>query len=131
MDKKIMINALCTGVVSGVAVKLLFGEYGTADYFVIPMDVSLATGLATGVGSIASDLGSEMVLKRIGLSDQLYNGSSLFVKAGVCGAVSTATLYMGGSENIVGPFVLGAGSKMAGDWVYDKVFDIHTGFIPL
>lgn len=130
MDKKIMLSALCTGVVSGVAVKLLFGEYGTADYFGMPLDVSIATGLATGVGSVASDLGSEYVLKKMGLSNQLFNGSSTAVKAGVCGAVSTATLLLAGSENYVGPFILGAGSKMGGDAVYDRVFDPRTGFMP-
>lgn len=131
MDKKIIVSAISTGIVSGIAVKLLFGEYGTADYFGIPMDVSLATGIATGIGSVASDLGSEMVLKRMGLNDQLFNGSSLAVKAGVCGAVSSTAMYLGGSDNFVGPFILGAGSKMGGDWIYEKAFDPRTGFIQI
>lgn len=131
-SKKIALNALSTAIVAGLANKFLLGDYDQVIYYGMPMNSSIAVGLGCGVGSVVSDMASEMVIKKLGVSNQVMNGSTLAVQAGVGGLASAGVLYMGGApfENMPMALAIGAGSKLGGDYVQQKVFDPRTGFLP-
>lgn len=129
--KKIALNAAMTGAVAMVATKLLLGDTLDVNYFGMPMDASIANGLACGAGSVVSDLTSDMVISKLSMSNQIINGSTIAVKAGVGGAASAAVLYFGGmpSDGIPGALLVGAGSKLGGDYAADKLFFANGGII--
>lgn len=131
--RDIAFNAICTAAVAGAATYFVFNEYDTVNYFGMSVSSPVAVGVGCGIGSVVSDLTSEYVIKKIGVNDQIVNGSTLAVQAGVGGTASAAALYFGGLpfESIPSAFILGAGSKLGGDYVNKKVFDPITGFIPL
>lgn len=131
--KKIGLNAVCTGVVAVVATNVLFGSGETVSYYGMSIPSTVATGIACGVGSVASDTLSEMVIKKLNVSNQIMNGSTLAVKGAVGGLASAGVLYFGGMPVSILPtaLVFGAGAKLGGDYVNEKVFDARTGFIPL
>lgn len=126
-------NAVCTGVVATVATNLLFGENQSISYYGMSMPSNVAVGVGCAVGSVASDIASDMVIKRLNISNQIMNGSTMAVKAGVGGLASAGVLYFGGlpSGSLPTALVFGAGAKLAGDYLNEKVFDPRTGFIPL
>lgn len=131
--KKIGMNALCTGIVATVATNLLFGDGGNISYYGMNVPANIATGAGCAVGSVASDMLSEYVIKKLNVSNQIMNGSTMLVKGGVGGLASAGVLYFGGlpSSSIPTALVFGAGAKLGGDYVNEKVFDPRTGFIPL
>ena len=92
-----------------------------------------ATGLGCGAGSVVSDLTSELVIKKLNISNQLMNVSTLAVQCGVGAVASTGVLYLGGlpAQNMVPAMLLGAGSKLGGDYACTKLFDPKLGLIPL
>lgn len=132
-SKKIALNAVCTAVVAGLANKYLLGDYDQVIYYGMPMNSSIAVGLGCGAGSIISDLTSDMVIKRLGVSNQVMNGSVLATKAGVGALSSAGVLYFGGApaESMIRAMAIGAGSKLGGDYAYDKVFSPVNGFISI
>lgn len=131
--KKIVMNSLSTAVVAGLATAFVLGEYDTVSYYGMSLSSPVATGIGCGVGSVISDLTSEMVIKKLMLNNQLVNGSTLAVKAGLGGVASAAVLYGGGvpMSAIGTAFVVGAGSKLGGDYANEKLFDPVKGFISL
>ncbi len=133
--KKLLLTAGCTAVVAGLATKMLLGEYDEVKFFNMEVSTPVANGLACGAGSIVSDVSSDLVIRKLNISNQLANGSTFAVKASVGGAASAAVLYLGGipasASNIALSFGIGAGAKMAGDYAYDIGFDPVRGFIPL
>jgi hypothetical protein len=132
-SKKIALNALCTAGVAYVATGMLLGQYQNVNYFGTQMSAPIATGLGCGVGSIVSDLGSKYVIGKLGINDQLMNGSVLATQVGVGALASSVVLYAGGlpSSGIPSALAIGAGSKLGGDYVNQKVFNPVTGFLPI
>lgn len=132
-SKKIALNALCTAGVAYVATGMIFDSNQTVNYFGTQMSASLATGLGCGVGSITSDLGSKYVIGKLGINDQLMNGGVLATQVGIGALASSAVLYAGGmpASGLTGALAIGAGSKLAGDYVNMKVFNPATGFLPI
>ncbi len=80
-----------------------------------------------------NDLGSKYVIGNLGINDQLMNGGVLATQVGVGALVSSAVLYAGGmpASGLTGAIAIGAGSKLAGDYVNMKVFNPSTGFLPI
>ena len=132
-SKKIALNALCTAGVAYVATGMLFDSNLTVNYFGTQMSAPLATGLGCGVGSIASDLGSEYIIKKLNINNQLMNGSVLATKVAVGGIASSAVLYAGGmpSTGLTGALAIGAGAKLGGDYANQLIFNPSTGFLPI
>jgi len=130
--KSLAMKAVASGIVAGVGTKWLFGDYGDMNYFGMELSTAMANGLAVGLGSVGSDVFSEQVIRRLSLNNQIINGSTLAVQAGLCGGISSGLLYFG-SNIPVGSlplsFGLGAGSKLIGDYVDYKVFDPRNGII--
>lgn len=130
--KKVAMNALLVGCVGALATNLILGRYGDVDYYGFTMPAYLATGAGCAVGSVVSDFTSEMVIKRMGANNQIMNGSTLAVQVGIGGVASSAVLFAGGlpSTDLPRAFIIGAGSKLGGDYANAKLFDPRTGFIP-
>ncbi len=131
--REILLNALCTGIISGIGTYYLLGENDSVNYFGVQVSAVLANSSACAIGSVVSDLSSTYILRKIGMNDQLYNGSVLAVEAGVGGLASSLVLIGGGMPMSALPSAigLGIGSKMAGNYLNDKVFNPIHGFIPL
>lgn len=129
--KKIALNALCTGVIAGLATKMIFGDIDTVKYYNFEMSAPIASGLGCAAGSAVSDVFSDQVIKRFAITNQIVNSSTLAVQAGVCGGASAGIMYFGGlpTQSIPKAFALGAGSKLAGDYANFKVFDPVNGII--
>ena len=130
--RKIVLNAVATGVVALIATKYLLGEYQNVVYYGMPMSASMANGIGCGFGSVVSDLTSEYVIKNLAITNQMVNGSTMAVKAGV-GAVSSAgALYFGGmpSEGIPIALMIGGASKLGGDYLNENIVG-SRGFISL
>src|SRR4051794_3877133 len=117
-NKKLELNALCTGAIAGGLTSIYFGDNSSVDYYGINMSAPIATGVGCGIGSVVSDMTSEYVIKQLKINDQIMNGASLATKAAVGGAASTAILYFGGlpSESMSTAFLVGSASKIAGDY---------------
>ncbi len=131
--RDIVLNSLCTGAVARLATYFIFGENDSVEYFGITVPAVLANATGCAVGSVVSDMTSEFVLRKIGMNNQMLNGSVLAVQAGVGGIASSIILIGGGMPMSALPsaIALGIGSKMAGDWINDRVFNPIDGFIPL
>lgn len=132
-SKKILLNAVCTSAVAMLATKYFIGDDGNVSYYGVSMDGAVAVGLGCGAGSIVSDLTSEMVIKKIGASNQVMNFSTLGVQVGVGGASSALVLYFGGVpvQNLPMAFAVGSLSKLGGGYTYDKILDSRTGILPI
>lgn len=130
-NKKILLNAACTGVIAGLAVSYLLGEAQEVNYFGMSVPANIASAAGCAVGSIVSDLTSEMVIRRLGLNNQIQNLSIMGVEAGVGGAASAGVLYLGGmpSTGLIGATVIGAASKLGGNYANQKLFDPREGII--
>lgn len=132
-NKKIALNGLLSGIIAGIATKVIFGQYGSAEYFGMELDNSLITALGVGTGSIISDLTSEYVIKKLNVSNQIQNGSTVAVEVAISGGASSAILWAGGVpiSSMPATFILGGGSALAGRYANERIFDGRTGFIPL
>lgn len=130
-SKKIAINAVMTGVVAGILTKYYFGDIENVEYFGMSVSAPFASGLGCGVGSVISDLTHELVIKRLGITNQMMNSASLGVQVGIGGVASAGVLYFGGLpvQNVLPAVALGAGSKLAGDYLNYKVFDPRDGIL--
>lgn len=129
-SKKIALNAVCTAGVAMLATKYFIGDVD-ANFFGMAVSSPIAVGLGCGVGSVVSDLSSDMVIKRLGVSNQVMNGSILATQAGV-GALSSALVLKFSGLSMEGmpmALAIGAGSKLGGDYVNDKAFG-RNGFMP-
>lgn len=131
--KKIALNAVAVGVIAGIVNKYLLGGEGTVNYFGMEMGQNIAVGVASGAGSVVSDLTSEYLIKKMGVSNQVMNGSVLATKAGVGALASSSVLWFAGvlpSEMIPISLAVGASAKVLGDTAYEKILDPRSGFLP-
>lgn len=130
-SKKIALNAVCSGVVASLLTSYMIGEVENVNYYGVNVSAPVAVGAGVAVGSVISDLTSEMVIKRLGMTNQIVNGSTLAVQAGVAGLASSGVLYLGGAplQNMPVAFGVGLASKLGGDYAQDKLFDPRNGII--
>ena len=129
--KKIAQQAALTGIIAAIATKMVFGEVDNVNYYNFQMSAHWAAALGCAVGSVVSDLTSEMVIKRFAINNQIINSSTLAVSAGTCGAASAAVLYFGGlpAQSVPKGFLLGACAKLGGDYSNDKLFSPINGIV--
>lgn len=129
--KKIALNAVCTGIVASIATKFLIGEVETVTYYGMSLPANISVGMGCAVGSVVSDLSSDMIIKRLAVTNQVMNGSTIAIQAGVGGLASGAVLYFGGApmQNLPVAVGLGAVSKLGGDYIQVKLFDPRDGII--
>ncbi len=130
-NQKIAFNALCTGLVAGVATSYFIGENSNVDYFGMSIGAPYATALGCGVGSVVSDLTSDYVIQKLKINNQMMNGSTLLTKAAVGGGAAASVLYLGGMppQNISSGFIIGGGSKLGGDYANEMLFSPTKGII--
>ncbi len=132
-SKRIALSAACTGLVAGIATKMILGETETVKFFNMDFSAPVVVAASCAAGSVVSDLTSEMIIKKIGVTNQIITGSSLAVEAGVCGAAASSVLYFGANlpaRGLITSFAIGAGSKFTGDFVDEKLFSVR-GIIPI
>lgn len=131
VTKKVVFNALMTGVIAGALTKYYFGDIDYVKYFNMEISAPVATGLGCAAGSVVSDLTSEMIIKRLGVNNQIMNGATMAVNIGVAGGASGFVLYLGGLpvQNMIPSVALGAASKLAADYIVFKAFDPRDGII--
>ncbi len=130
-SKKIALNAVCTAAVAGLATKMIFGDVNTVRYYDFAISAPLASASACALGSVASDVFSDQVIKRFAINNQIINSSTMAVQAGVCGAASAGVMYFGGlpTQSLLKAFGLGAVSKLSGDYLNYKITDPVNGII--
>lgn len=130
-SKKIMINAVMTGAVAAALTKFYFGDVDYVKYFNMEISAPIATGLGCAVGSVVSDLTSEVIIKRLGVTNQIMNGASMAVNVSVAGASSGIVLYLGGLpvQNMIPSIALGSVSKLGGDYANEKLFSARDGIL--
>lgn len=131
--KKIVINAALTALVGGLMTKYVLQDEGNVIYFGMEVSSPVAIGMASGIGSITGDLISDQVIRRLKLSNQLFNSAEMAVHIGVSGSAATGILWFNGLPMSAVPkiFALGAASKLVGDYANDKLFDPRNGMIAL
>lgn len=127
--KKIAINAALTGIIAGVLTKYYFGDIENVSYFNMEMNAPLATGIGCAMGSVVSDYTSDLLIKRMGLTNQIMNGATMGVNVGLAGFGSGFVLYMGGlpMQNIPQAVILGGASKLSADYANEKLFSVKDG----
>lgn len=132
-SKKIALNALFTGFVGAALGYYVLGEDQNVTYFNMDVPAPVAIGLATAVGSVASDLGSEYVIKRLGMTNQFINSSTALTQSAVCGGATALTLWAGGLpaniNSMMTAGLVGTGAKFGGDYANDKLFSPVNGII--
>ena len=112
-------RALYTTAIGTAGAYFLFGEDGTQEFLSMSLPSSLAVGAAAGVGSVAGDLLSDMVIDRFDQSAAISDLETTSVKLGLSAAGTVATLQL--ASNVSPSWqgaALGAGSKWGGDAVY-------------
>lgn len=132
--KELLLKAASSGVIAGVATKVLFGESGSINMLNMQVPTSVVSGACVAAGSVASDLTSTMIIEKMNVPQNIKSAEELAVRAGTCGVASTAVLVgLAGvpSSNAIQAFALGAGSKLGGDYAYDTVLDPAKGILPL
>jgi len=128
--KETLLKAGLSGGIALIGSNILFGNT-SIDLLGVPVSSSIATGLAVGVGSVASDLVSENLIESMSLPQNIKTTEEVLLRVGLCGAASTATmLYMGAPiSGAPMAFATGAGSKLGGDYVNDMLFSRERGMI--
>lgn len=131
--KELLIKGLSSGLVAGVATNLLFGDAGSINFMDFAISPSIASGIAVGVGSVASDMLSENVIEKMNLPQNVVSTEEMLIRVGVGGAASAVVMSFAGipSENLLKAALLGGASKLGGDYVFEKVLSPKTGMLPL
>ncbi len=129
--KELLIKAGLSGVVAGVGSSILFGN-GNADFFGVSLSAPVVVGGAVGLGSAVSDLVSENIIENMDIAQNVKTLEATAVRVGVCGAASSLILMGNGMpvSNLSQSFLLGAGSKLAGDYAEQMLFS-NKGIVPL
>src|SRR5690606_1105926 len=85
---------------------------------------NLVAAGSVGLGSIASDMVSDYFISNSNLPTNIVSTEEMLVRVGVCGLASTGALMAAGADLSSTPttFLVGAGSKLAGDYVQEQVF---------
>ena len=130
-NKTILLNAVCAGTIAGLATKYFIGEIEEVKFYGMELNAPVATGVSVGASSVVSDLSADLVIKKLGLNNQIQNASILAVQAGLAGGASAGILYLSGmpASGITTAVAIGAGSKLGGDWAQIKLFDPKNGVI--
>lgn len=131
--KETLLKGLSCGALAGIATVVWFGEAGSINFLDFAVHPALVSGLAVGAGSIASDYISENVIENMNLPQNVVSTEEMLIRTGVAGAASAITLSMAGvpSSNLLKAGLLGAGSKLGGDYAYEKILSPKTGMLPL
>jgi hypothetical protein len=129
--KETLLKAGLSGGIALIGSNMLLGN-DSISLFGTSISSSLATGLAVGAGSIASDLVSENLIDSMNLPQNIKTTEEVLLRVGLCGAASSAVMmYMGAPlSGVPIAFATGAGSKLAGDYVDDMFFS-KRGMMPL
>ena len=134
MIKETVTKALLTGAVAGLATNFLFGDSSAVDYFGMSLNPAIASGAGCALGSIGSDLLSNMVIERMSIPQNIKSAEEMAIRLGVCGLATTVALAVGSdiqSSAYPKTFLLGAGSKAGGDWLEEKVIGGNQSIVPL
>ena len=131
--KEILLKGLSSGLVAGVATSVLFGDANAINIMDFALNPSIVSGVAVGVGSIASDMLSENVIEKMNLPQNVQSTEEMLIRVGVGGAASAIVLSFAGvpSSNLLQAALLGGGSKLAGDYAYEKILSPKTGMLPI
>lgn len=132
--KETLLKGVASGVVAGVATKLLFGDAGNVELFNMPLDPAIVNGVAVGAGSIASDVFSERIIENMNLPQNVISLEEKLIRFGVCGATSAAVLMVASdlpSANAGKAILLGGLSKYGGDYAYDQLLSPQHGIMPI
>ena len=131
--KELLLKAVSSGVVAGIASKVLFADAGDVQLFNMSIDAGLATGAAVGVGSIASDALSENIIEKMNLPQNIISLEEKIVRFGISGAASAGVLLVGANlpmNNAFKVIALGGLSKYGGDYAYDQLLSPQNGILP-
>ncbi len=119
--KAVAKKAIYSGSVGAVGAYLLFNETGSSEFLNMSMPSSLAAGSGVAIGSVASDLMSDMIIEKMDQSAGLKQAEGTAVKLAVAGLGSSVALKYGSGVDVsANTFLLGAGSKFIGDGVYEQ-----------
>jgi len=131
--KETLLKALSSGVIGGIATTVLFGDAGAISVFNMDLNPALVSGLAIGVGSVASDLVSENVIQNMNLPQNIVSTEELLIQFGLSGIAASVALSLAGvpTANLMKSFLLGGGSKLGGDYAYCMLLSPHHGMIPI
>lgn len=129
--KETLLKGLTAGVVAGVGSSLLFGNVNVG-LMGLTINSAFVNGGIVGLGSIASDMISDNIIESMDIPQNVKTTEELLIRTGVCGAASSAVYMLAGlsGNNIPRAFLLGAGSKLGGDYGYQLVLS-PKGIIPL
>ena len=131
--KELLMKAVSSGVVSGIATYALFSSTPPIEIAGISLPVPILTGLSVGAGSAVSDLVAENLIEKLNLPQNVENAEKLAVKGGVAGAAATGVLILAAGlppANSLTTIALGMGSKLTGDYVYDTLWSPQHGILP-
>ncbi len=129
--KELLVKAGLSALIGGVGSNILFGD-SNVNVLGMQTKASILTGGAVGIGSIASDLVSENLIENMNLPQNVKSTEEFLVRTGITGAASSAVLMFNGMpvSNLPQSFLLGAGSKLAGDYTEQMLFS-NKGMMPL
>lgn len=118
---------LTTGIIAGVAAHFLVGTSGSAQILGMSMPPSVAVGLSVGASSLAAES-----IKRWAIPQwPALQSAGAVVKPVLTGAVSVGALMALTDFNSSGAltaFGVGAGSEIAGGYVFGMVVDPLLSF---
>ena len=133
--KEIGVKGLLTAAVAAAGSYLLLGESESMSLPLVNISVpsGIIVGISCGVGSIAADTLSEYAINMIPQSKALQRFEGTAVKLGISGLATAAAIKLTSGTDIgsLGPAVMiGAASKLMGDWSYDNVYNSQrSGFL--
>ena len=121
--KETLVKAGLSAGIAGIASALLFPS-SQVNAFGMSTSSTVITAAAVGVGSVASDLIAENLIDGLNIPQNIKSTEEFLVRSGLCGVASTGVLLYAGVPlgNAPTAFLLGAGSKMGGDYAEEKFF---------
>lgn len=129
--KSVAKKAIYSGAIGAAAGYFLLGETeGTLTIGSMAVPTAVGVGVGVAGGSVAGDLLSGYVIERMDQSDGMRTAESEFVKLGMAGVGTVATLKLAyGIDPSLNGALLGGGSKFAGDAVNDQMDDALLGML--
>ena len=119
-------KAVLTGAIATAAAALLIPG-GSVSVAGISIPGSVGIGLGAAGGSIVGDLAHKYVLPQIPYSEKYEGIESAGISIAAAAAGSALALSMLGDVPIATPILLGGGSFIVGDFVYQKLYSKNTG----
>lgn len=123
-------KALYTGTIGALGAWLLFSETGQSNFLNMQVPSAVAAGLGSAAGSVGSDLFSGFVIgKMLDQDASIKSVEATAVKLGVSGLTTVGALkFASGIDPSMNGFLLGAGSKMGGDYLNTNVDPLQMFF---